>query len=115
MYQRVKVPGMGAVSASARRARVIYDPSTHIGPLNQAHTTELPNVFGGGDMTDFLVRFVNTLDPNGGPEIHWPEYTEHSPQLLAFVEGDASLEVMSDTFRKEAMEFVTQLSLAEPL
>ena len=81
----------------------------------QTHTTELPNVFGGGDMTDFLVRFVNTLDPNGGPQIEWPAYTPQSPQLLAFVEGETPLQVIPDTFRKEAMDFVTELSLAEPL
>ena len=66
-------------------------------------------------MTDFLVRFVNTLDPNGGPEIDWPAYTTRSPQLLAFVEGKTPLAVIPDTFRKEAMDFLTQLSLAEPL
>ena len=72
-------------------------------------------MFGGGDMTDFLVRFVNTLDPNGGPEIHWPEYSPEAPQLLGFVEGTPNLTIIADTFRKEAMDFVTQLSLAEPL
>ena len=66
-------------------------------------------------MTDFLVRFVNTLDPNGGPEIHWPEYSPEAPQLLGFVEGTPNLTIIADTFRKEAMDFVTQLSLAEPL
>ncbi len=72
-------------------------------------------MFGGGDMTDLLVRFVNTLDPNGGPEIHWPEYSAGSPQLLAFVDGAPDLTIIPDTFRKEAMDFVMQLSLAEPL
>ncbi|TBU61508.1 carotenoid ester lipase precursor [Dichomitus squalens] len=83
--------------------------------LGATHTTELPNVFGGGDMTDFLVRFVNTLDPNGNPEIDWPEYTTESPQLLAFVEGGRNLTIVPDTFRKEGMDFVMQLSLVEPL
>ena len=66
-------------------------------------------------MTDFLIRFVNTLDPNGGPQTHWPEYTTRSPQLLAFVDGAIPLKVIPDTFRKESMDFVTQLSLAEPI
>ena len=66
-------------------------------------------------MTDFLVRFVTTLDPNGNPDINWPEYTTGSPQLLAFVEGAKNLTIIHDTFRKEAMDFVLQLSLAEPL
>ena len=66
-------------------------------------------------MTDFLVRFVNTLDPNSGPQIHWPEYNPEAPQLLAFVEGTPNLTIIPDTFRKEAMDFVMQLSLTEPL
>ena len=70
-------------------------------------------------MTDFLVRFVNTLDPNDPNAKHgavqWPAYTAEAPQLLAFQEGATPLAVIEDTFRKEAMDFVLQLSLAHPL
>ena len=66
-------------------------------------------------MTDFLVRFVNTLDPNGGPQIDWPQFTVDSPKMLAFVEGSTPLQVIEDTFRKEAIAFLTNLSLAQPL
>ena len=81
----------------------------------QTHTTELPNIFGGGDLTDFFVRFVNTLDPNGGPQIHWPAYTAKSPELLGFVEGETPLRLIRDTFRKEGTDFLTDLTLAVPL
>ncbi|KAI0699605.1 carotenoid ester lipase precursor [Cerioporus squamosus] len=101
--------------ANKQVARSFLNERDKITGLGATHTTELPNVFGGGDMTDFLVRFVNTLDPNGGPQIDWPAYTRQLPQLLAFVEGKTPLEVIPDTFRKEAMEFVTKLSQAEPL
>ncbi|KAI0644304.1 carotenoid ester lipase [Trametes meyenii] len=83
--------------------------------LGATHTTELANIFGGGDMTDFFIRFVNTLDPNGGTGIHWPVYTRDSPQLLAFVEGKARLKVLPDTFRREPNDFLTQLGLEQPL
>ncbi|KAI0628193.1 carotenoid ester lipase [Trametes polyzona] len=83
--------------------------------MGATHTTELANVFGGGDMTDFLVRFVNTLDPNGGHDIHWPEYTTKSPQLLVFANGRKKLEVIPDTFRKEANDFLMQLSIEQPV
>ena len=76
-------------------------------------------------MTDFFVRFVNTLDPNDssnakgatarGPAFHWPAYTAQAPQLLAFQEGATPLAVIQDTFRKEAIDFVMELSLAQPL
>ncbi|OJT15041.1 Lipase 1 [Trametes pubescens] len=83
--------------------------------MGATHTTELANVFGGGDMTDFLVRFVHTLDPNGGgQEVHWPAYTAESPQLLLFANGKKPLEIIPDTFRKEANEFLIQLSLEQP-
>ncbi|KAM5544446.1 hypothetical protein V8D89_002106 [Ganoderma adspersum] len=101
--------------AGKQAVRSFLNERDKIPGLGATHTTELPNVFGGGDMTDFLVRFVNTLDPNGGREIHWPEYSPEAPQLLAFVEGTPNLTIIADTFRKEAMDFVTQLSLAEPL
>ncbi|KAI0628200.1 carotenoid ester lipase precursor [Trametes polyzona] len=96
-------------------ARSFLSERNKVTGLGAAHSTELAIIFGGQDMTDFLVRFVNTLDPNGGPEIHWPAYTREAPQLLAFVDGNRSLEVIPDTFRKEAMNFVTQLGLAQPL
>ncbi|KAI8974599.1 carotenoid ester lipase [Trametes punicea] len=83
--------------------------------LGATHTTELANVFGGGDMTDFLTRFATTLDPNGGSEIHWPAYSTNDPQLLAFVDGETTLKVIPDTFRKEANDFLIQLGLAQPL
>ncbi|EIW58887.1 carotenoid ester lipase precursor [Trametes versicolor FP-101664 SS1] len=96
-------------------ARSFLSERNKVTGLGAAHSTELAIIFGGQDMTDFLVRFVNTLDPNGGPEIHWPAYTSESPQLLAFVDGAKPLEVIPDTFRKDAMDFVTQLGLAQPI
>ncbi|KAI0819594.1 carotenoid ester lipase precursor [Trametes gibbosa] len=89
--QRSKIPGLGA-----------------------AHSTELGNMFGPGDMTDYFVRFVNTLDPNGGSEIEWPAYTRESPQLLAFVDGDTPLKTIPDTFREKEIEFLTQLCMEQP-
>lgn len=66
-------------------------------------------------MTDYFIHFVHTLDPNGGSEdFYWPEYIPRSPKLLAFVDGDAPLQVVQDTFRKEPIKFVNELSLAQP-
>ncbi|CDO68164.1 hypothetical protein BN946_scf184938.g16 [Trametes cinnabarina] len=96
-------------------ARSFLNERNKITGLGATHTTELANVFGGGDMTDFLVRFANHLDPNGGPEPHWPAYNPASPQLIAFVEGSTPLAVISDTFRQEANDFLMYLGLAQPL
>ncbi|OJT04264.1 Lipase 4 [Trametes pubescens] len=67
------------------------------------------------DMTDYFVRFVHTLNPNNPPgNFYWPEYTLELPQLLTFVDGNVSLKVTSDTFREEAIGFLTELSLEQP-
>ncbi|KAI0352094.1 carotenoid ester lipase precursor [Trametes cingulata] len=82
--------------------------------VGAAHASELAIIFGGQDMTDFLIRFVNTLDPNGGPEIDWPAYTTDSRQLLAFLDGDTPLTLIQDTFRQNATDFDVVLSLEHP-
>ncbi|KAH9855288.1 carotenoid ester lipase precursor [Lenzites betulinus] len=92
LSQRNKIPGLGAI-----------------------HSSELSVIFGGQDMTDYLVRFVTSLNPNGGSDLHWPNYTPNHTQLLTFLDGDTPLEIIPDTFRKDATDVLTQLSLAQPI
>ena len=77
------------------------------------------SLFGGTDLTDFFVRFVNTLDPNNPTDenvLPWPEYAAgEEPQVLALLDGNTSLRIVSDTFRKAHIDFVQKLSLVEPL
>ena len=77
------------------------------------------SLFGGTDLTDFFVRFVNTLDPNNPTDenvLPWPEYAAgEEPQVLALLDGNTSLRIVSDTFRKAPIDFVQKLSLLEPL
>ena len=86
---------------------------------SQAHGTDILNVYGGGDMADYLINFVNNLDPNGKTGISWPKYTTASPQLLEFydiiIPGINGLKVTTDNYRVDAMNFITQLSLKFPL
>ncbi|KAI0314400.1 Alpha/Beta hydrolase protein [Amylostereum chailletii] len=72
------------------------------------------NVYAPGDMTDYLVRFATSLDPNGATGIHWPQYTNTSPQLLTFLDGNESLAITDDTYRQEALQFVIDLSVSAP-
>ena len=67
-------------------------------------------------MTDFLVRFVNTLDPNGGGAPEWPRYTPDAPLLLTVNDGvpEMTVNLTRDDFREEAMAYLTELTLAEP-
>ena len=77
------------------------------------------SLFGGTDLTDFLVRFVNTLDPNNPSDenlLPWPEcITGEEPQILALLDGNISSKIVSDTFRKGSINSVQKLSLREPL
>ncbi|KAI0628199.1 carotenoid ester lipase precursor [Trametes polyzona] len=83
--------------------------------LGAIHSSELAIIFGGQDMTDFLVRFVTSLNPNDGSTIHWPNYTPQSAPLLAFQDGDTPLTIIPDDFRQNGTDFLTQVSLAQPL
>jgi len=86
--------------------------STNI--IGSYHSSDLMNVYGPGDMTDYLVRFAANLDPNGNTGITWPRYSIDSPLLLTFLDGPTPLELTNDTYRAEGMKAVTNLSLAYP-
>lgn len=71
--------------------------------------------FAPDDMTDYFIRFVNNLDPNGGTDVHWPRYDTTSRATLDFSEGDVPLSVTADDKRLDGMNEVTTLSLRFPL
>ncbi|KAI0265660.1 carotenoid ester lipase precursor [Gloeopeniophorella convolvens] len=79
------------------------------------HSSDLQNAYGPGDMTDYLIRFVATLNPNGNTGIPWPLYTNKSPRLLTFLDGATPLTITEDSYRIPQMEFLTELLLANPL
>ncbi|KAF8264822.1 carotenoid ester lipase precursor [Lactarius quietus] len=88
--------------------------------LGSFHETDIPNIYGGGDLTDFLIQFATNLDPNGLLSPHWPRYTASSPQLLTLL--GSQLEVTSnnrtitlDTYRTKEIEFITNISLTYQL
>ena len=66
-------------------------------------------------MTDYLINFVNHLDPNGPTALAWPKYSTSSPKLLTLQDLLIPQIITDDTYRKDAMNFATQLSLANPL
>ncbi|KAF5385567.1 hypothetical protein D9757_006799 [Collybiopsis confluens] len=70
---------------------------------------------GGGDMVDYLVRFVATLDPNGNTGINWPQYTTANPNMLQFNDGLIPLSLSLDNYRAAAINYTTQLLLKYPL
>lgn len=66
-------------------------------------------------MGDYLIRFAATLDPNGDGATNWPQYTKASPQLLTFNDSAVPLSITLDTYRAEGIEYLMELSLADPM
>ncbi|KAI0028027.1 carotenoid ester lipase precursor [Vararia minispora EC-137] len=91
--------------------------------LGAHHSSDLMNVFGPGDMTDYLIHFATTLDPNSAIEhepharalLHWPRYIPSSRQLLTFLDGDVPLAVQGDSFRGGSMQKMTEFIVKNPL
>ncbi|KAI0059490.1 carotenoid ester lipase precursor [Artomyces pyxidatus] len=86
----------------------------YIPDLGSAHGTDLLDIYGPGILTDYLIRFATTLDPNGDTGIFWPHYTVETPKLLTLWDGATPVNITNDTYRAKGMQFLTELSLADP-
>ncbi|CAL1707382.1 unnamed protein product [Somion occarium] len=88
-------------------------------PFGSVHGTDIGVVFRPGDLTDNVINFINHLDPNGphstDGELTWPKYTNDASQLLTFIDGPMPQIITNDTFRLDATNFLTGLTLAHPL
>ncbi len=84
--------------------------------LGSYHGSDLLNIYGPGELTDYLIHFATKLDPNGGSSPQWPPYTTSSRELLTLLDNPtANITITQDTYRTEGMEIITELSLAHPL
>ncbi|ETW82193.1 Esterase/lipase/thioesterase [Heterobasidion irregulare TC 32-1] len=86
--------------------------------LGTYHSSDLSGIYDsvdGNELKEYIIRFAVNFDPNGGKNLKWPKYTPDSPQLMTLLDGLIPLTLTNDTFRKEPMDFVTQLSLEFPL
>jgi hypothetical protein len=79
--------------------------------LGSAHGTDILDVYGGTDMTNYLINFAVNLDPNGQSLLHWPQYSVAAPTLLTFLDGLPTDGTEQDTFRANGFEVLTNLSL----
>jgi len=78
--------------------------------LGSAHASDVRIIYGGQDLTDYLIRFVTNLNPNGGSDAQWPPYTASLPQLLTLYDSPVPTNVTLDTYRAEGMEFLTSIT-----
>ncbi|GJE92627.1 carotenoid ester lipase precursor [Phanerochaete sordida] len=83
--------------------------------IGSAHITDIISVFGGTDMTEYLVNFVVGLNPNGPGLLGWPAYSTAAPRLMTFLDGPVPLNITADDFRVEGMQLLTELQQAHPL
>ena len=83
----------------------------------KSHGSDISNVYGPGDMTDYLVHFANHGDPNdpAGNLLQWPQYDMESRNQLVFLDGDIPLNVSTDDYRASGFDKLTELSLEFPL
>ncbi|KAI0699606.1 carotenoid ester lipase precursor [Cerioporus squamosus] len=83
--------------------------------LGDFHGSDLINAFGPGDMTDYFIRFVHHLDPNGPTGVQWPRYNMSSRLTLQFNDGDVPLNITVDDARLAGTEELASLALRELL
>ncbi|KIK91168.1 hypothetical protein PAXRUDRAFT_150102 [Paxillus rubicundulus Ve08.2h10] len=83
--------------------------------LGAFHGSDMLDVEGGQDIASYLVRFVSNLDPNGGTDLYWPQYTTAEPTILELLDGPIPQALTEDTYRVDAMKFLTKVTLAYPL
>nr|VWO96868.1 Carboxylic ester hydrolase (EC [Ganoderma boninense] len=94
------------------------DWASYVSPSWPPHASDLQDVFGPpgqGNLQDYLIRFATTLDPNGDGAVVWPRYTNKEPSLLTLNDGDPAVNITLDVFRAEAMAFLTELCLEDPM
>ncbi|EMD39462.1 hypothetical protein CERSUDRAFT_91971 [Gelatoporia subvermispora B] len=75
--------------------------------------TDLFNMYGPGDLTDRLISFATTGDPNNGTGIYWPQWSVSSPHQLN-IQNDSSFTVEDDTFRTEGINLLMALNIQYP-
>ncbi|KAI0719825.1 carotenoid ester lipase [Cerioporus squamosus] len=88
-----------------------YYQRNFIDGFGVTHGTEIPNMYGGGDMADMLIHFANFGDPNGHhPGTYWPKYSPEEPVMLTF-HGNDSLGYKADNYRAEQIDFINNLNV----
>ena len=68
------------------------------------------------DVSDYIIHFATTLDPNGGSNrtVEWPKYDKMGRKVLRILDGDL-LDIGDDWERKNMTDAVTKLGLEFPL
>jgi hypothetical protein len=89
--------------------------------LIQYHGSDISNAYNtgrkGGELCDYIVCFVNNLNPNGCKgkgKTTWPQYDPKTRIMLEF-KALWGMKTTADTFRNEPIRTVTSLMRKFPL
>ncbi|KAG8987297.1 hypothetical protein FRB90_003488 [Tulasnella sp. 427] len=93
--------------------------------LGSFHALDLLTIYSSGPMQDYLINFVNSLDPNVGPNPRglpsWPKYlptgqsSSAATQLVLPRTDLGSLSFATDNYRADAMALLQQACLKYPV
>ena len=86
-----------------------------MGVLGSFHGTDVNLIYSGGDLTSYLVHFVNNLNPNGADVPEWPQFTLESKQVLTLLDGDTPVTIGKDDYRVQGTDLLTKVLLETPL
>lgn len=83
--------------------------------LGATHGTDILDVYGETDLTSYFIQFAVSLDPNVGKAglLDWPKYSLEKRDMLTI--GDLGLGLGKDDYRKDAISFLTGVTLDHPL
>ncbi|KAH9926253.1 carotenoid ester lipase [Epithele typhae] len=115
---------------------VYYYERNFVPGFGSTHGAEIPNMYGAGDMTDLLIHFASTFNPNpsfltnpssptcsstgGAPRDtskeantarapYWPAYSTSAPTYLVFAAND-TFAYLNGTYRSEQIDFLNTLN-----
>ena len=80
-----------------------------LGVLGSFHGTDVNLIYSGGDLTSYLVHFVNNLNPNGADVPEWPQFTLQSKQVLTLLDGDTPVTIGKDDYRAQGIELLEKI------
>ncbi|KIJ47403.1 hypothetical protein M422DRAFT_164078 [Sphaerobolus stellatus SS14] len=83
--------------------------------LGAFHSSDILTIYSASDMTAYLLRFVNTFNPNGVGAFNWPNWDPSGRNSLTFQDGLIPLALGTDTYRDSAINVMINVTLAHPI
>ena len=84
----------------------------------QVHGSDLLNMFGVGELGEYLIRFATNLNPNSNfifAGLQWPKYDLKSRKVITFFDFLPRVAISQDDYRQDAMRHLTEVTLANPI